>query len=100
MIKLEKYIVKYVRLEYTNIHGEGYIMSCRLPPWNQESLKNNISYMTTYDQYSNYTWVTLVAHIPWIPHYYSGPETRSNGPNFSSSQEGGPDPATSLLVAA
>ena len=41
-------------------------MSCRLPPWNLESLKKNIFYVTTYDQYSNYTWVTLAAHIPWI----------------------------------
>ena len=41
-------------------------MSYRLPPWNQESLKKNIFYVTTYDQYSNYIWVTIVAHIPWI----------------------------------
>ena len=44
-------------------------MYCRLPPWNQESLKKNIFYVTTYDQYSNYIWVTLVSHIPWISHY-------------------------------
>ena len=61
MIELEKCIVKYVR------YGEGY-MSCRLPPWNQESLEKNIFYVTTYDQCSNYIWVTLVAHIPCINH--------------------------------
>ena len=48
-------------------------MSCRLPPWNQESLKNNIFYVTTYDQYSNYIWVTIVAHIPWISQLSSYP---------------------------
>ena len=41
-------------------------MSCRLSPWNQESLKKNIFYVTTYDKYSYYIWVTIIAHIPWI----------------------------------
>ena len=43
-------------------------MSCRLTPWNQESLKNNIFSVTMYDQYSDYIVVTIVAHIPWISH--------------------------------
>ena len=45
-------------------------MYCRLPPWNQESLKTSIFYVTKYDQYSNYMWVTILSRIPWIAQYF------------------------------
>ena len=55
-------------VKYTNIRW-------RLHDLQTSSLESGILekeyfYVTTYNKYSNYMWVTFVAHIPWMVHYW------------------------------